>query len=210
MLAAVLLMLAMVAVYGGGALAAGIGIYRWRTRTGQLSRHDGAMLALGPKTSRRDTYVVHVEEVEMLTSSGRVVRVRVDGMDCARVLGFRLFAWTKPRGKDLGQRLLVKGNGPADVAEKLFASSDVRAALSTLCGAAAKFKSVNLYPQSSLVVDLEAAAGELMVDDAVERVLRFAEAVDRELPNATTRTLRLGAASGASGSPATFSIEIRS
>jgi hypothetical protein len=186
-------------LYGGG-----LGLAVWRgvrdgRRQGALAKHDGQPLLLAAHQYRSTVERVFLDGV------GKS-RVRIDGVAAADTLQFRLRALTKPKGEVLDDRLVLEGKGSAELAERLFATDEVRAALQLLCASNGVFRGVDLYPGGALIADVESG----VVDDVRERLLRFAEAVDAALPRLPREAIApLGAASGASGSPVTFSIEVR-
>ena len=207
MLALVVLMGLVGLVYVPGIILAVSRHARDKARAGALNRHDGRVLALAPRGAAA-RFQASALRVFLEGERRWITRVSVDGLDLARELAFRIQGLTLPRGKSLDGRLVVDGTHAPRRAARLFARAEVRDALATLCGALASFTAVNLYPGGNLVVDV--APDSRAEADLQERLVRFAEALDDAIPYLDDDGPQLGAASGVSGSPATFSIEIRS
>ncbi|MDP2340602.1 MAG: hypothetical protein Q8O67_06580 [Deltaproteobacteria bacterium] len=192
-------------VYGGiatpGIVLAILRGRRDRRRQGRLSLHDGELLVAPPGLPPART-AMQVER-EVVTGNWRV---SVKGLEIARHLGFCLTGLTTRTSSGLGGRLVVQGTRGSKKAKRLFARSDVNAAVAVLCGASAYFKRIDLYPEGRLVVDANADAN---LDDLIERLLRFAVVLEAAIPFLEEDDIDLGSTSGSSSSAA-FSIEIRS
>jgi hypothetical protein len=196
----------LLALYGAGIAFAVRRSHKDKLLDGWLSQADGRILPVDPRWALESPYAYDVERVFLAT--GAVLRVRVQGVVSGFDLSFRLVARTGSEGQDLAARLVVEGKGNAPLATALFESPRVKDAVKLVAGAAARFKRVDLYLGGMMICDLEAASASLEhADDAAERLLRFAEVLDDVRP--TLGPKLLGAASGKSGAPATFSIELR-
>lgn len=209
---AVLAFLATIAgVYATGIVLAVQRAHRDKLQSGFLNVHDGATFLLEENNAlaahaRRAGY--SVQRVLVPLMSAPVTRVTVSGVELAREMGFRLVGLTRATERGLAGRLVVDGTKNPKRATRLFGRDEVKEALQVLCGAQAAFKQINLYPGGDLIIDvLDVTDGP--VDDLVERLLRFCEAIDAAAPHLDTDRPQLGSTSGTSSSAA-FSIEIRS
>lgn len=195
------------AIYGVMFLVGGpLAIWRWRRdkgRQGRLSVHDGQTLSRpADEPASRSTYVTAREG----TPQG--LRVTVSGLAISQHIGFRLEGKTERTASGLWGRLIVEGTKKSTRAERLFARSDVVEAVSVVCGASCSFNRIDLFPDGGdLAVVVKNGVGD--VDDLCERLLRFAEVLDRAIPSLDDDGVDLGATSGTASSAA-FSIEIRS
>jgi hypothetical protein len=190
-------------IYGTGIVLAVRRAARDKLQSGVLSAHDGEVLVLAEPTPKRAGYSVSQAMIPLLT--GAVTRVTVTGVALGRDMSFRLVGLTYATGRGLEGRLVVDGTKNPVRARRLFGRDEVKHALRVLCGSQATFKRVDLYPGGRLIVDV--ADGH--VDDLIERLLRFCEAIDTAAPYLDVDQPRLGSTSG-SASSAAFSIEIRS
>lgn len=198
--------LIVVAVYGvmllvGGPLAVAR-IRRDKQRQGRLSVHDGETLRMPQPTPSSRVHLLLAREG---TPEG--VRVTVSGCTLATQLGFRLEGKTQRTSSGLSGRLVVEGTRGSKKAARLFARSDVNAAVALACGASCSFKRIDLFPDGDLAVVVARGVGDL--DDLCERLLRFAEVLEHAAPSLADDGVDLGATSGTTSSAA-FSIEIRS
>lgn len=192
------------AVYGTGIVMVVRRAVRDAQTRGDLSVHDGQLLMLHPPRGRRTMYAVEQSAVMLL--EGHFTRVAISGVELSREMGFRLQGKTRATSSGLEGRIVVDGTKQPELARRLFSRDDVNLALRMVCGAKARFKAINLYPDGDLVVDVLDGP----TDDLVERLLRFCEVIDEAAGDLTTADVpRLGATSG-SASSAAFSIEIRS
>lgn len=191
-------------VYGTGIFLAVQRANRDKLQAGDLNAHDGQTFLLAEHNdARRAGYSVNRVMVPLM--SGAVTRISVTGVELARDMGFRLAGLTRATAQGLEGRLIVDGTKNPKRATRLFGRDEVKSALQVLCGAQATFKQINLYPGGDLIVDVSDGP----VDDLVERLLRFCEAIDAAAPHVDTDKPQLGSTSG-SASSAAFSIEIRS
>ena len=191
-------------VYATGIVLAVQRTNRDKLQSGVLNVHDGQVFLLAENNDpRRAGYSVNRVMVPLLT--GSVTRVTVQGVELARDLSFRLVGLTHATAQGLEGRLVVDGTKNPKRAARLFGRDEVKSALQVLCGSQATFKQINLYPGGDLIIDV----GDGQVDDLIERLLRFCEAIDAAAPHLDTDRPQLGSTSG-SASSAAFSIEIRS
>jgi hypothetical protein len=177
---------------------------RDRRRQGQLSRHDGRLLA-APSTQRagRARYRLRTQR-RSLTEW----RLAVQGVEVAALLGFRLEGSTTQTAAGLAGRLIVEKTKGSGRARRLFARAEVNEAIAALCGSAAAFKRVDLFPGGDLAI-VARCDKDVARADLAERMLQLAEALDDAVPFLEDDDIDLGATSGTTSSAA-FSIEIRS
>ena len=176
-------------------------VQRDRRRQGRLSVHDGERYrAPTPAPPWRRRYRVQRQP----TAQG--TRVAISGVELAAHLGFALHGKTVRSKDGVSGRLIVEGTNRARRAERVFARSDVNAAVAVVCGAVCGFHRVDLFPGGDLAVIVD--DGDDTVDLA-ERLLLFANALDEAIPFLDDDDVDLGATSGTTSSAA-FSIEIRS
>ena len=151
---------------------------------------------------------------------GACWRMQVPGLDSAKRIAFRI---TKKSGgkkpalaietgnMKLDARIVVDSTRP-DPTKRVLQQIAVHEALLELLGAPLAFRAIDLFPDGDLAIDFKPsrALQDEQHKDVVVRVMNFARALEEALPALDDMQLpQLSAASSASGSSATFSIEVR-